>query len=73
VLWRHIPTCCECAWLAVREGKIVLFCVTFEQQEKHDDGGGGDDDDDDDDDDDIMCLSLLRMTHGLIIKQLQYR
>jgi len=20
VLWRHIPTCCECAWLAVQEG-----------------------------------------------------
>jgi hypothetical protein len=39
----------------------VLYCVTFEQQEKHDG------------DDEIMCLSLLCMTHELIIKQLRYR
>jgi hypothetical protein len=43
----------------------VLYCVTFEQQEKYVD--------DDDDDDDIMCLSLLCMTHELIIKQLRYQ
>jgi hypothetical protein len=42
-----------------------MYCVTFEQQEKHDD--------DDDDDYDIMRLSLLCMTHELIIKQLRYR
>jgi hypothetical protein len=46
-----------------------MYCVTFEQQEKNDD----DDDDDDDGDDDIICLSLLFMTHELIIKQLRYR
>ena len=23
VLWRHIPTCCEYAWLAVREGTVL--------------------------------------------------